>query len=208
VADRVDRRFGSAAHPQSRATRTSVDRSERPRRRYLQPISCALSPNRARTELARDAGVRQFLDIGTGLLTEANKHQVAQRIASDSRVVYVDKDPLVLAHTAVVVAIRRRSRYADKHSWLAAISSPVLRPARHWKWRSARAGCEALPRRFRYSGLATLRSGSACHRMTWGAAVIGGNWRLGRSRDWQVRSTSLRHCGRPRVSCPSTRSFS
>jgi hypothetical protein len=48
--------------------------------------------------LARDAGIRQFLDIGTGLPTTNNTHEVAQGIAPESRVVYVDNDPIVLAH--------------------------------------------------------------------------------------------------------------
>jgi O-methyltransferase involved in polyketide biosynthesis len=43
-------------------------------------------------------GVRQFLDIGTGLPTENNTHEVAQRLAPESRVVYVDNDPVVLLH--------------------------------------------------------------------------------------------------------------
>ncbi|MDX6316166.1 MAG: hypothetical protein QOF84_4799 [Streptomyces sp.] len=53
---------------------------------------------RAVRHLAADAGVRQFLDIGTGLPTADNTHQVAQRVAPDARVVYVDNDPLVLVH--------------------------------------------------------------------------------------------------------------
>jgi hypothetical protein len=53
---------------------------------------------RAVTFLVQDAGIRQFLDIGTGLPTAGNTHQVAQRFAAESRIVYVDKDPLVLAH--------------------------------------------------------------------------------------------------------------
>jgi hypothetical protein len=48
--------------------------------------------------LAGEAGVRQFLDIGTGLPTVDNTHEVAQRIAPEARIVYVDNDPLVLAH--------------------------------------------------------------------------------------------------------------
>nr|WP_035928066.1 SAM-dependent methyltransferase [Pseudofrankia saprophytica] len=48
--------------------------------------------------LAGEAGIRQFLDIGTGLPTADNTHEVAQRVAPDSRVVYVDRDPLVLIH--------------------------------------------------------------------------------------------------------------
>jgi S-adenosyl methyltransferase len=48
--------------------------------------------------LAADAGVRQFLDIGTGIPAADNTHEVAQAVAPAARVVYVDKDPVVLAH--------------------------------------------------------------------------------------------------------------
>lgn len=48
--------------------------------------------------LAAEAGIRQFLDVGTGLPTVDNTHEVAQRVAPDSRIVYVDNDPLVLVH--------------------------------------------------------------------------------------------------------------
>jgi O-methyltransferase involved in polyketide biosynthesis len=53
--------------------------------------------------LTRDAGIRQFLDIGTGLPTADNTHQVAQRQAPESRIVYVDNDPLVLVHARVLL---------------------------------------------------------------------------------------------------------
>ena len=53
--------------------------------------------------LAGEAGVRQFLDVGTGLPTAENTHQVAQRVAPSSRVVYVDNDPLVLAHARALL---------------------------------------------------------------------------------------------------------
>ena len=53
--------------------------------------------------LARDVGIRQFLDIGTGLPTADNTHEVAQRVAPDARVVYVDNDPLVLAHARALL---------------------------------------------------------------------------------------------------------
>jgi O-methyltransferase involved in polyketide biosynthesis len=49
--------------------------------------------------LAGEAGIRQFLDLGTGLPTKGNVHQVAQAIAPEARVVYVDNDPMVLAHS-------------------------------------------------------------------------------------------------------------
>ena len=53
--------------------------------------------------LAGEAGVRQFLDIGTGLPTVDNTHEIAQRVAPDSRIVYVDNDPLVLAHARALL---------------------------------------------------------------------------------------------------------
>ncbi|WP_433733849.1 SAM-dependent methyltransferase [Nocardia sp. CA-129566] len=52
---------------------------------------------RAVRYLAREQGIRQFLDIGTGLPTMQNTHEVAQSVAPESKVVYVDNDPLVLA---------------------------------------------------------------------------------------------------------------
>jgi hypothetical protein len=58
---------------------------------------------RAVRHLAVEEGVRQFLDIGTGLPTENNTHEVAQRAAPEARVVYVDNDPLVLAHARVLL---------------------------------------------------------------------------------------------------------
>ncbi len=53
--------------------------------------------------LAGEAGVRQFLDIGTGLPTADNTHQVAQRVAPECKIVYVDNDPLVLAHARALL---------------------------------------------------------------------------------------------------------
>ncbi|PRH75822.1 translation initiation factor IF-2 [Streptomyces solincola] len=58
---------------------------------------------RAVRHLAQDAGIRQFLDIGTGLPSADNTHEVAQRIAPESRVVYVDNDPLVLTHARALL---------------------------------------------------------------------------------------------------------
>ncbi|MGW4029359.1 SAM-dependent methyltransferase [Streptomyces sp. NPDC004838] len=58
---------------------------------------------RSVTHVTRDLGVRQFLDIGTGLPTYDNTHQVAQRIAPDAKVVYVDNDPIVLTHAAALL---------------------------------------------------------------------------------------------------------
>jgi hypothetical protein len=58
---------------------------------------------RAVTYLAGEAGIRQFLDIGTGIPAAGNTHQVAQAIAPESRVVYVDYDPIVLAHARALL---------------------------------------------------------------------------------------------------------
>jgi hypothetical protein len=56
--------------------------------------------------LATEAGVRQFLDVGTGLPAVDNTHEIAQRVAPESRVVYVDNDPLVLAHARALLSSR------------------------------------------------------------------------------------------------------
>ena len=58
---------------------------------------------RAVRYLAGDEGIRQFLDVGTGLPTVDNTHEVAQRIAPESRIVYVDNDPLVLVHARALL---------------------------------------------------------------------------------------------------------
>ncbi|WP_207946051.1 SAM-dependent methyltransferase [Actinomadura sp. 7K534] len=57
--------------------------------------------------LAGEAGIRQFLDVGTGLPTVDNTHEVAQRVAPDARVVYVDNDPLVLVHARALLTSTR-----------------------------------------------------------------------------------------------------
>lgn len=54
-------------------------------------------------QLSADCGIRQFLDIGTGLPTADNTHEVAQRAALESRIVYVDNDPVVLAHARALL---------------------------------------------------------------------------------------------------------
>lgn len=53
--------------------------------------------------LAGEAGIRQFLDVGTGLPTVDNTHEIAQRVAPESKVVYVDNDPLVLVHAQALL---------------------------------------------------------------------------------------------------------
>jgi hypothetical protein len=58
---------------------------------------------RAVRYLAGEAGIRQFLDIGTGLPTANNTHEVAQSVAPEARIVYVDNDPLVLVHARALL---------------------------------------------------------------------------------------------------------
>ena len=62
--------------------------------------------------LAAGMGIRQFLDIGTGLPTASNTHEVAQRVAPDSRIVYVDNDPIVLTHARALLTSDARGATA------------------------------------------------------------------------------------------------
>jgi hypothetical protein len=64
--------------------------------------------------LAAEAGIRQFLDIGTGIPTANNTHEVAQRVEPACRVVYVDNDPMVLAHArALLTSVSAPTAYVD-----------------------------------------------------------------------------------------------
>jgi S-adenosyl methyltransferase len=71
---------------------------------------------RAVRYLAAEAGIRQFLDIGTGLPTTGNVHEVAQAVAPTSRVVYVDNDPLVLTHARALLNSAPEGRTAYIHA--------------------------------------------------------------------------------------------
>jgi SAM-dependent methyltransferase len=86
----ADRASGDAIAAEFPQIRTAV----RENRRFLQ---------RAVAYLARDAGIRQFLDIGTGLPSADNTHEVAQAEDPRCRVVYVDNDPIVLAHARALL---------------------------------------------------------------------------------------------------------
>src|SRR5579864_6047740 len=86
-ADRIAGEATIAAYPAIRA-------SARANRAFLA---------RSVRYLTAEAGVRQFLDIGTGLPTASNTHEVAQDVAPESRVVYVDNDPLVLSHARALL---------------------------------------------------------------------------------------------------------
>jgi len=86
-ADRIAGEATIAAYPAIRA-------SARANRSFLA---------RSVRYLAAEAGIRQFLDIGTGLPTASNTHEVAQSVAPESRIVYVDNDPLVLSHARALL---------------------------------------------------------------------------------------------------------
>jgi hypothetical protein len=87
AADRAAAEAGLKANPNSRIP-------PRENRAFLQ---------RAVHYLAAEAGIRQFIDIGTGLPTGDNVHEVAQAIAPESRIVYVDNDPIVLVHAKALL---------------------------------------------------------------------------------------------------------
>jgi hypothetical protein len=76
------------------AVRPTIIRDIRANRAFL---------GRAVRFLAAEAGIRQFLDIGTGIPSADNTHEVAQTVAPDSRIVYVDNDPIVLAHARALL---------------------------------------------------------------------------------------------------------
>ncbi|SCK08220.1 SAM-dependent methyltransferase [Streptomyces sp. WMMB 322] len=95
----VDRETGD----QIRRLHPGIGEYARADRRFL---------GRAVSHLAGELGIRQFLDIGTGLPTADNTHEVAQRVAPDSRVVYVDNDPIVLVHAQALLTSTPEGRTA------------------------------------------------------------------------------------------------
>lgn len=87
--------------------------------------------HRAGRVLAEEHGVRQFLDIGTGLPTSPNLHEVVQEVAPESHVVYVDNDPIVLAHARALLRSSPEGATAyidaDMHDPDAILGSPEFR---------------------------------------------------------------------------------
>ncbi|SEG57035.1 S-adenosyl methyltransferase [Actinacidiphila yanglinensis] len=87
--------------------------------------------HRATRYLAQEVGIRQFVDIGTGIPTRPNVHEVAQSIAPDARVVYVDNDPIVLTLSAGLSSStpEGRTEYieADMRDPAAILESPQFR---------------------------------------------------------------------------------
>jgi hypothetical protein len=83
------------------------------------------------TYLAGEVGIRQFLDIGTGLPTADNVHEVAQAVAPSARIVYVDNDPLVLAHARALLTSSPEGRtayiHADLRDPVAILNDPAVR---------------------------------------------------------------------------------
>jgi S-adenosyl methyltransferase len=86
---------------------------------------------RAVRYLAAEAGIRQFLDIGSGLPATNNVHEVAQRIAPSSRVAYIDNDPMVLTHAQALLTSSPEGRtaylQADLRSPERIVACPLLR---------------------------------------------------------------------------------
>ncbi len=86
--------------------------------------------HRAARDLVAKEGIRQFLDIGTGIPTRPNLHEVAQEIAPETRVVYVDNDPIVLVHARALMisSTEGRSEYisADLRDAQSILQQPVL----------------------------------------------------------------------------------
>ena len=86
-----------------------VDREAARQLMEVAPVIRAAAPasraflGRAVRYLAAESGIRQFLDVGTGLPTAGNTHEVAQSVAPECRVVYVDNDPVVLAHARALL---------------------------------------------------------------------------------------------------------
>ncbi|MFG1954447.1 SAM-dependent methyltransferase [Micromonospora sp. NPDC048830] len=66
--------------------------------------------------LATEAGIRQFIDVGTGIPTRPNLHEVAQALAPETRVVYVDNDPIVLAHARALMISSEQGRSEYIHA--------------------------------------------------------------------------------------------
>jgi DNA polymerase III psi subunit len=87
AADRAAAQAAMAAFP-------DIVHSARANRAFLRRVV---------TYLAGTAGIRQFLDIGTGIPSANNTHEVAQAVSADCRIVYVDNDPVVLAHARALL---------------------------------------------------------------------------------------------------------
>jgi len=93
-ADRISGDAALAAYPAIRIAAVE-------NRRFLRRVV---------TYLAKEAGISQFLDIGTGIPTRPNLHEIAQQVAPEARVVYVDNDPIVLVHARALMISTEEGR--------------------------------------------------------------------------------------------------
>ncbi|GAB2709044.1 SAM-dependent methyltransferase [Nocardia thraciensis] len=113
------------------ADREAVEKIER----LLPSVRRAARTNRdfmiRAARFVAQAGIRQFLDIGTGIPTEPNLHQTVQQIAPDARVVYVDNDPIVLTHARALLVGTPEGRTgfipADVRDPETILDAPILR---------------------------------------------------------------------------------
>jgi hypothetical protein len=112
----VDRAAGDAALAASPSIKVSMQAN----RRFMA---------RATRYVASELGVRQFLDIGTGIPTSPNLHEVAQAVAPEARIVYVDNDPIVLAHAHALMSSTPRGSTAFVQADLADSELILASPA-------------------------------------------------------------------------------
>ncbi|PYC87429.1 methyltransferase [Streptomyces tateyamensis] len=112
----ADRRLGAAVEQLIPTIRTMAWEN----RRFL---------GRAVSHLVREHGIRQFLDVGTGIPTKGNTHEVAQQADPACRVVYVDNDPIVLAHARALLDSSTAGRTAYLHADLREPRSILEHPA-------------------------------------------------------------------------------
>jgi O-methyltransferase involved in polyketide biosynthesis len=113
----VDREMGDAAE----AAFPGIRIAARANRAFLQRVGTFVA----------EQGIRQFLDVGTGIPTAPNLHQIVQAVEPSARVVYVDNDPLVLAHAAALMVSDPRGSttfiQADAHNPEQILAAPHLR---------------------------------------------------------------------------------
>jgi len=91
--------------------------------------------------LASECGIRQFVDIGTGLPAPENTHEVAQAIAPDCRIVYVDNDPLVLVHARALLTSTRKAPVTTLRRTCVTLPPSLQVRRRRWIWRGPPLCC-------------------------------------------------------------------
>jgi S-adenosyl methyltransferase len=118
--------------------------------------------------LVEEAGIRQFIDIGSGLPTRDNVHEVAQRLDRDARVAYVDHDPVVAAHGRALLATSEKVVIVEadmrtlRRFWTIPGCAPSSISRSRWRccwWRC----CISLPTRMAHTA-SSARFGMRCAR--------------------------------------------